>query len=110
MVLFVVFLGIFRPQLGKGYATHQIAQHLPPGTYARLRALSVVPCGLILRMYPCIAVDLAHDTGSDQWAISVLFGVFLTCHLASFRCFLASYQSVRLGIVDEETWLFPFQP
>ena len=44
---------------------NQITQRFPPSTYALLRALSVAPCGLIPRMYMCIAVDLTCDLGSD---------------------------------------------
>ena len=52
---------------------HQIIQHLPPSSYALLRALSVAPCGLIPRMFLCTAIHSMRDVGSDQCAISVLF-------------------------------------
>ena len=59
--------------MGRVIPHHQIAHHLTPSTYALFRALSVAPCGLILRMYLCTSIDLACNVGSDQWAISVLF-------------------------------------
>ena len=52
---------------------HQIAQHLASSTYALLRVLSVAPCGLIPRMYLCIAINSARDVGSDQWVLSMPF-------------------------------------
>ena len=53
----------------------------PPTLMLSLRALSVAPCGLIPRMYLCIAVDLVRDMGSDQWAIGVLFDCLFNASL-----------------------------
>ena len=45
---------------------HQITQHFPLSTYALLTTLNVAPCGIILRVYMCTAIDSVHDVGNDQ--------------------------------------------
>ena len=74
MVLSVVFSSYLDHDLGGAMPHHQIIQHLPPSTYALLKALSVAPYGLILRKYLCTTVDTTCDVESDQCAIGVLFG------------------------------------
>ena len=57
---------------------HQLAQHLPPNTYAFLRVLNVASYGLFPRM--CLhTVDSARDVSNNQWGASMPF-------LLSFRC------------------------
>ena len=110
MVLSVVFSGYLCHNLGGAMPCPQIAQHFPPNTYAFLRAISVVPCGLIPRMYLCTTVDSTRDVGSDKWAISMPFDNLFNVSLASFRRFLASYQSARSGLLMKRRGRSRFNP
>ena len=81
VVLFIVFSGYSGYDLRGAMPCHQIVQHFPPSTYALLRALSIAHRGLIPKMYLCTTVDLVRDMGSDQWAISMLFGYLFNASL-----------------------------